>query len=87
MEPVRRCHKSHFFKTLNIEGKTWYTPCAPSDPGAQSMSIMQVPQNSLKPPDITADDFYKILDTAKPSVSPEDLVKQEEFTNAFGMEG
>eukprot|EP00360_Condylostoma_magnum_P001639 CAMPEP_0168316660 /NCGR_PEP_ID=MMETSP0210-20121227/18003_1 /TAXON_ID=40633 /ORGANISM="Condylostoma magnum, Strain COL2" /LENGTH=51 /DNA_ID=CAMNT_0008302119 /DNA_START=1132 /DNA_END=1287 /DNA_ORIENTATION=- len=51
------------------------------------MNIMQIPQNSLKPPDISADDFFKILDTAKPSVSSEDLVKQEEFTTAFGMEG
>jgi len=32
-------------------------------------------------------DMVKALQKAKKSVSPEDLIKQQEFTRDFGMEG
>ena len=51
------------------------------------MTIMEVPAGCLKPPEVDADDFYRILDTAKPSVSAEDLVQQQKFTEDFGQEG
>ena len=64
-----------------------YTPCPPSDPAGQEMTLMQVPPNCLKAPDLTGSDFFNILDQSRPSVSQDDLVQQEEFTREFGMEG
>lgn len=87
MEPVRKCHKAKFFKQVNVKGKTLYTPCPPSDPQAVEMTLMQVPQNCLLPPQVETEDFYRILDSAKTSVSEADLLKHQEFTETFGMEG
>jgi hypothetical protein len=38
-----------------------YSPCAPDAPGAEKMAIYEVPPNTLLAPDITADDFFRIL--------------------------
>lgn len=32
-------------------------------------------------------DFLKALQRAKPTVSPEDLIKHKKFTDEFGMDG
>ena len=87
MEPVRRCHKSNYFKKVSLDGKVCYIPCPCNDPSAIEMNILDIPPNSLYPPEVTADDFYNILDTAKTTVSAEDLRKHEEFTRVFGQEG
>ena len=87
MEPVRICHKSSHFKKGTVDNKVCYTPCPPSDSSAIEMNILDIPPNSLYPPEVTANDFYNILDTAKPTVSVEDLRKHEEFTRTFGQEG
>ena len=87
MEPIRKCQSATYFKEVMDEGKKKYMPCAPSTPGAREMSLMDVPKGSLKPPKISSDDFFKILDSTKPSVSPNDLLKQQEFTEEFGIEG
>ena len=83
MEPVRVCHKATHFR---LEGNK-YTPCAPSHAEATEMSIMQVPKGLLKSPDVQADDFFRILDEFKPSVSAEDLKKHQRFTQDYGVEG
>ena len=87
MEPVRKCHKATHFKKVKEQGTDKYMPCAPSEPGAIEMGLMDVPSGALKPPDVDADDFYRILDSIKPSVSNEDLVQHQKFTEDFGMEG
>lgn len=95
MEPVRKCHKARFFKKViartpaptNTTARELYTPCPPSDPEAIEMTLMQVPQNCLLPPPVSADDFYRILDSAKTSVSEADLHQHLQFTENFGMEG
>jgi len=87
MEPVRKCQKATHFLPVNEGGQTKYLPCAPSTNGAREMTLMQVPPGQLKPPEVDADDFFRILDTMRPSVSPQDLIKQEEFTQNFGQEG
>jgi vacuolar protein-sorting-associated protein 4 len=80
--------------------KVFYTPCAPSeqyirdangntieDEDVSEMTLMQVPQNCLLPPPVSAEDFYRILDSAKTSVSEADLFQHQQFTENFGMEG
>lgn len=84
-EPVRRCQNAKFFK--KEDGK-WYVPCSPSDPAAFKMTLYDIPEPELlKPPDVCRDDFVKALSKIKPTVSQQDLKKQEEFTQDFGQEG
>ena len=87
MEPIRKCQSATHYKEIFDEGKKKFTPCAPSDPGAIAMVLMDVPKGSLKPPKINGEDFFKILDSTKPSVSQNDLIKQQQFTEEFGLEG
>ena len=87
MEPIKKCQTARFFRQIQVGDKVMYTPSPPSDPGAQEMTIMQVPPNSLKAPDVTGEDFFNILSNTRPTVSQEDLIKQEDFTREFGMDG
>lgn len=88
-EPLRKFQKAIFFRVVgkNQEGKDLWQPCAPSDPGA-----MQVDKNSLDGQCIVKNiidvyDFSKALANTKPTVSPADLQKYDEWTNEFGMKG
>ena len=63
-------------------------PCAPSDPGAMKMTMNEIPEPEyLKPNDVSMDDFLKAISNIKPTVSPNDLLRQDEFTKNFGSEG
>ena len=88
MEPVRHGQRAtHFIASPGSEGRTLYTPCEPQTPNAITMTLMDVPANCLKVRDITANDFFNIITTTKPSVSPDDLVQQIEWTDLYGMDG
>ena len=83
-EPVRKCSSAKYFK--KAENK-YYVPCAPSDPGAMKMTMGEIPEpDLLKPNDVCMDDFLKAISNIKPTVSQEDLLRQEEFTKNFGSE-
>lgn len=41
----------------------------------------------LKPHDVSVDDFLKAISNIKPTVSANDLIRQDEFTKNFGSEG
>jgi vacuolar protein-sorting-associated protein 4 len=85
-EPLRKCQQTKFFKKIN-NGQN-VLPCSPSDEGAIRMELneIEVPE-SLMAPDVTRDDFIKALSKIRKTVSPEDLIKQEQFTHEFGQEG
>lgn len=85
-EPLRKCQQTVFFKKI-FDGKN-YLPCSPSDEGAIRMSLndIEVPE-MLYAPDVCKDDFLKALSKIRPTVSPHDLIRQEEFTKEFGQEG
>ncbi len=51
------------------------------------MTMNDIPEPEfLKPNDVGVDDFLKAMSNIKPTVSQEDLVRQEEFTKNFGSE-
>lgn len=83
LEPVRLCSRARFFRKVGEK----FAPCSPSEQGAIEMTLNDVPSGKLRPPVVSADDFFNILESAKPSVSQTDLQRQEEFTTEFGMEG
>ena len=83
-EPVRKCSSAKYFRKKD----KFYVPCAPSDSGAMKMSMHEIPEPELlKPNDVSVDDFLKAISNIKPSVSDEDLIRQDEFTKDFGSEG
>jgi len=90
-EPVRTCQTATHFKKIFPDPARptffQYIPCSPGSPGAQEMSIFDIESEQLKPPDVTMEDFERVLLTAKPSVGPEDLRRQEEWTKQYGQEG
>lgn len=88
--PVRMCQDAtHFKKTKDTNGKQpfMWTPCSPSDAGATEMSLYDVPGEQLLPPKVSVKHFMDAVRATKPSVSPGDLVRQEEWTSQFGMDG
>ena len=84
MMPVRRCQTATRFIETN-DG--FFIPTYPSDPNGKDLSLMQIEPSKLKAPDVTTDDFFCALSKIRPSVSPDDLDRQIEFTNDFGQEG
>lgn len=51
------------------------------------MGIMDLQNNELYPPPVTAADFLAAVRKAKSSVTPEDLEKHREWTEQYGQEG
>ena len=83
--PLRKCQRATHFKKLD---PTHIVPCSPSDQGAFKMKINDIPNpESLVAPVVTFEDFVLSLQRIKPTVSPDDLKKQEQFTEEFGSEG
>lgn len=89
-EPVRTCQSAtHFRKVPNPDNPSDYlwTPCAPNAQGAEEKDLMSIESERLKPLDVSMYDFQRVLANCKPSVGPEDLVRQEQWTEQFGQEG
>mmetsp|Transcript_8525 Transcript_8525/g.19621 ORF Transcript_8525/g.19621 Transcript_8525/m.19621 type:complete len:437 (-) Transcript_8525:130-1440(-) len=97
MEPIRKLQTATHFKTCTgldpvnpesgVQRHDLLTPCSPGDPAAVEMTLMTVPPDRLRPPDVTMSDFCKILARARPSVGQDDLVAYQKFTEEFGQEG
>jgi len=87
-EPLRRCREAEYFKVAEVrpEGLI-YEACAPSEPGAKKMTMMDLQGDQLKLPEVTLDDFFAVVQKSKKSVSEEDITRHEEFTKTFGQEG
>jgi len=88
-EPLRKAQNATRFKETSKlpDGRPVYQPCAPSDPQGVSMRMLEISGDQLTLPPISIEDFEAALMKTKPSVSHDDLKKQEEFTKEFGIEG
>ncbi|XP_064641745.1 vacuolar protein sorting-associated protein 4B-like [Lineus longissimus] len=95
MQPVRKVQTATHFK--KVRGKSpmepfdmhddMLTPCSPGDYGAIEMNWTSVPSDKLLEPVVTMNDVLKSLDTQKPTVNDQDLIKLQKFTEDFGQEG
>jgi len=83
MEPVRTLQSATHFR--RHEGM--WTPCSPGYAGATEMTLMDVKPDELLPPEVTMNDFLKVLRNARPTVSVKDLERYTQFTAEFGQEG
>lgn len=95
MEPIRKLQWATHFRYVAGPAPTdptmyetdLVTPCGPRDEGAFEALLKDIPPAKLVPPRVSMRDFHACLATSKPSVSPDDLAKQEEFTRNYGVEG
>ncbi|VVT57166.1 uncharacterized protein SAPINGB_P005567 [Magnusiomyces paraingens] len=93
MQPVRKIQSATHFKPVQVknsetgEVETKYTPCSPGDQGSREMSWMDIDGHQLNEPPLTIKDFLKAIKAVKPTVSKDEIKKQEEFTELFGQEG
>ncbi|EER19523.1 vacuolar protein sorting-associated protein VPS4, putative [Perkinsus marinus ATCC 50983] len=89
MQPIRRCSQATHFKRVTKDGKKLWTPCSPGDADStnRQMRLMDIESSELLPPKVSRVDFQVALSNARPSVGPQDVAKQEEWTTQFGMEG
>ncbi|KAL0227572.1 hypothetical protein RCL1_003716 [Eukaryota sp. TZLM3-RCL] len=59
-------------------------PCSPSDPGAQEISLMDIPPNKVAVMPVTRNHFLKSLTKVKPSVGAIDIENHIKWTAEFG---
>lgn len=85
--PIRICQNATHFVRIYNDGKYMYTPCSPSEPNAQEMSLYDIAGEDLLPPKLCLQHFLDAVNNTKSTVSPADLVRQEEWTQQFGTEG
>jgi vacuolar protein-sorting-associated protein 4 len=92
MQPIRLLRDAtHFRKIKHPQtGGDGYEPCPPMAPGAQECTLQYFADKGIAdqvvPPIISMKDFLKVLDRARPTVSPKDLEVFERFTDEFGEE-
>jgi vacuolar protein-sorting-associated protein 4 len=72
---------------VSVDGEEKLTPCSPGDPGATEMSWVDVDGEKLLEPPLAMKDFVKAVRGARPTVSQEDLERNEAWTAEFGSEG
>jgi len=93
MEPVRTMQTAtHFCKAKDPTGRREYIwlPCSPAHPGAQKMSLMEIPdseQDHVEAEGLKLAHFLRTLADAKPSVGKEDIKRHTDWTAEFGQEG
>ena len=72
---------------VDVDGVEKLTPCSPGDPGAVEMSWMDIETDQLLEPPLQVKDFIKAIKASRPTVSGEDLHRNEDWTKEFGSEG
>ena len=95
MQPIRTVQSTTHFKRVtgpsprnaDVIEHDLLTPCSPGDDGAIEMKWVNVDGDKLLPPPVRFNDFLKSIATTRPSVNEQDIEKQTEFTNDFGIDG
>ncbi|KAI1939320.1 Vacuolar protein sorting-associated protein 4 [Ophidiomyces ophidiicola] len=87
MQPVRKIQSATHYKKVLVDDQEKLTPCSPGDNGAVEMSWVDVDGDKLLEPPLTLKDFVKAIRSSRPTVSEEDLAKNDEWTKKFGSEG
>lgn len=87
MQPIRKIQAATHYKKVTVDGGDWkYTPCSPGDPDAEEMTWRDIEGDRLLEPPLRAKDFINAVKNTKPSVSKDDISKNDEWTKEFGSE-
>ncbi|KAI8065933.1 P-loop containing nucleoside triphosphate hydrolase protein [Gongronella butleri] len=93
MQPIRKVQMATHFKWVNApsrntnENTPHLTPCSPGDPEAQEMTWVDIEPDQLLEPELTVRDFFKAVQSSRPTVNSDDIQQHIKFTNDFGQEG
>ncbi|KLJ07909.1 vacuolar protein sorting-associated protein 4 [Blastomyces silverae] len=87
MQPVRKIQTATHYKPVIVDGQEKLTPCSPGDNGATEMTWADIESDKLLEPPLLLRDFIKALKSSRPTVSEDDLKKNNEWTLEFGSEG
>jgi len=70
-----------------VEGKEKLTPCSPGDEEAEVKTWVDVPSDMLLEPLVEFKDFERAIKASRPTVSADDLQRNQSWTDEFGSEG
>eukprot|EP00177_Eucheuma_denticulatum_P005772 GFKZ01010535.1.p1 GENE.GFKZ01010535.1~~GFKZ01010535.1.p1 ORF type:complete len:280 (-),score=50.59 GFKZ01010535.1:502-1341(-) len=87
MQPVRTLQNATFFKKVERQGNSLWTPCSPGDPDGVAMTLMEVKAEELHVPSVSRYDFELALASTKPSVGADNIERHEKFTAERGLSG
>ncbi|KZV77593.1 AAA-domain-containing protein [Peniophora sp. CONT] len=90
MQPVRKVLSATHFKQVpsSTDPNTMkWTPCSPGDPEAVEKNWSTVESDELEEPPLRFADFIKSLESVRPTVTPDDIVRHEEWTKESGADG
>ncbi|KAE8749294.1 hypothetical protein FOCC_FOCC004001 [Frankliniella occidentalis] len=95
MQPVRKVQTATHFRKVRgpcrkdptVVVDDLLTPCSPGHPDAIEMTWMEVDGDKLFEPPVSMSDMERSLQTSKPTVNDEDLIKLDKFKEDFGQEG
>ena len=83
MQPVRKVLSATHFKRVPAQtdpNVMKWTPCSPGDPDAIEKNWSTVESDELQEPPLRFADFLKSLESVRPTVTSEDIVRHEEWT-------
>lgn len=86
MEPIRTMSRATHFRPQQ-DGVHSLEACLPTDSGAVKMDLMDIEGDQLSVPPVTKLDFFRVLDTSKPTVGKADLQQCDEWSQQFGQDG
>ncbi|TNJ29317.1 Vacuolar protein sorting 4a [Giardia muris] len=81
MSPIRLINKATHFRLSEVTGK--YEPCGSDIPGAQRLSMIEIPSDKLAVPYITLSHLLEAVRCAKSSVSEHDKKRIAQFTEEY----
>ncbi|GAA5835470.1 hypothetical protein JCM11251_005243 [Rhodosporidiobolus azoricus] len=94
MQPVRKVLGATHFKEVDVpipdadppRTQRKLTPCSPGDPGAKEMTWNDIGSDDLLEPPLTYNDFVRAVQSAKPTVTQEDIKQHLVFAQEGGSE-
>lgn len=87
MQPVRKVLSATHFKRVpsNEDPNVMkWTPCSPGDPEGVEKNWSTVESDELQEPPLRFADFLKSLESVRPTVTADDIVKHDEWTKESG---
>jgi vacuolar protein-sorting-associated protein 4 len=84
MQPVRKVLSATHFKAVEVEGNVKWTPCSPGDSKAVERSWTEIESDELLEPPLKLVDFERALEATRPTVTSEDILKHQKWTDDSG---
>lgn len=91
MEPVRTVRDARWFRRVTVKAgvkeKDLYAPCSRADEGAREGRLDKIGANNIQVPAVGCLDFDLAMESTKPSVKLETILRHIECKREMGMDG